>query len=213
MVTTEDVIKAATNTKQNFSGEDTEIEVPIVVRDKMRIWNKIHRIQNGSAVDVAVILPYNTFIEPYYSTTDVDMTVDNCGVYDSSNEYFRLYSDLLGNFKYITSKNIYFRQDMILSRITMTVDVVDTNGDSALDQIQMFIYNGNEWIATRNGHELLLQDHNSADLDADLDADVGGSFANVNASGTILFQNKIKYQIVRTGSSEVRVRSVVITVK
>jgi len=145
------------------------------------------------------------------------------GVYDSTNHYVRLYSDANGNYRYLESPILYFQRDRSIRSVLMTVKAEDTSGDDALSDIEMYIDNGNEWIPILNGVELFFTDYTGTDLDADLDTFLGGQYDNyidkgrfpykfpVKLSG-LSFQNKIRYRIIKVGSSEVRVTLVKISV-
>src|SRR3989304_1437468 len=102
MVSESQILDNAVTTKHNFVSQDSEVDSQKwVFKEKMRLWNKITRIRQDSN-EVAVLIPFNTFIEPFYSSDDLDLTVDNCGVLE--NGVFRLYSDANGNYKQLVSK-------------------------------------------------------------------------------------------------------------
>ena len=140
------ILDNAVTTKHQFANDDVDEDLQIkVVREKIRVWNKIFRIsQDGT--EVAVVLPYDTLIEPLYSTDDIDMTVDKCGIHDSDNEYFRLYSDANGNYKYLQSKIVTWQEDRSVRSVTMEVESEYEDGTNALEGISIEVYNGNEWI-------------------------------------------------------------------
>jgi len=226
MPTTDELWDGIVNTKQNFSGTFTGNDNVIrIFRDNLRVWHKITRVKfQGDSEDKAVIIPFDTFFEPFQSTDDVDLTVDQPAEYDSTNHYFKLHVDALGNHKYLQSKIICFQNNRKIQSVVMTVECeYASDGSNAIDGVELFIYNGNEWIATRNNNTLYLRDYVGADLDSDLDTDLYASYGNyyfgddldadldADLSG-FTFQNKIKYKIVRTSGSEIHVKKVTIVV-
>jgi len=197
--------------KQQFTGEDTDVDPQTVIfKDKFRLWNKITRV-NENGAEVAVILPFNLFIEPLYSTDDIDTTISQIGIYDSANSRFRLYSDANGNYKYIQSKTISYRNNHQINSIFIKVESIDINGNDAIDGIDIEIFDGNQWIAINNGQEFLVGSYNGTDLDADLDTDLANDFSNY-VDGVFLYQHKLKYRITRTSNDEVIVNKVTMRV-
>ena len=222
MTTTADIIDNNIQTKHNFSGSDDLSYVNNIVREKLRIWNKLTRISVGGT-DVMVKFPFNTFIEPFYSDIDVDTTVYQSAEYDEPNSRFKLFVDANGNRKYLESKIISFQNHRALKSVNITVYSEDDNGDDAIDLIDIYVNVGDEWIAVNNGSTLRLEDYHSADLDADLDASVGGQFStwfggddlnedlDLELSGA-LFDNKLKYKVIRNTPNTVYVNTVIIEV-
>lgn len=223
MVTQGDLLDIQVGTKHQFVGESEDLEVQdLVFKEKVRFWNKITRIRQDGT-EVAVLLPYNTLIEPFYSADDVDLTIDNSAVFDEENERFRLFSDANGNYKILQSKVISLRENHRVSNVFVDVNATYVDGTDALDGIGIEIFNGNEWIPTTNGVKLNFRGVIGDDLDADLDCIPGGKFNNfvegrvfdydldLDVSGW-LFQNQIKYRIVRESSQEIHVNKVVLRI-
>ncbi len=225
MPTEAEKLDSSTTSKQNFGGyDDDETDEAQVFRDKLRIWNKITRVKKqGDTEDRAVIIPFDTFFEPFFSEDDVDLTVNNCAEYDSSNHYYRLYSDSLGNNKVLQSKVFSFRKDHKIRSVTTTVYCEYTDGSNAENGIDIWIWNGNEWCPTKNGVPLRMQGYVGSDLDADLDSYLYADYdnfvygSNLNADldadlSGFTFQNKLKYKIERVSSNEIRVKKVIINI-
>lgn len=210
MATETSIISSQTDIKQNFANGDNEVDAQDqILREKVRIWDKITRIEKDG-IEQAVIIPFDTYIEPFYSEADMDATYTT-GKYDSDNECYRLYSDANGNYKQLQSKCICWQNNRTLASINMTVYAEDTLGNESTNY-ESFIYNGYEWIAIKNGFKLYLLDYIGSDLDADLDAYLGGQISNKDTDGNIIFQNKLKWKINRIGSEEVIIKKVIIKV-
>ena len=239
MPTEDQNIDAATSTKQNFTGNENDGDLTtLVFKDKLRVWNKITRIRiNGG--EVAVIIPFNTLIEPFYSDDDIDLTIPLSGQYESSNQRIKLFTSLNGNFKILESKPFFFIRDFVVSSVTMTVQAVDVNGDNANSSIFLEINNGNEWIPAKSGVKIDLIEFVGTDLDADLPTNLYSSFSNVivvdpgdeififvndedflfvndevfNYVDQISFQNIIKYRITRIDNKIIYINQVNITIE
>ena len=217
MVTELELLDGVTTTKQNLSGEDIDSDDNVrIFRSNLRLWNKITRLKVvGDTDDSAVILPFNILLEPFYSEDDVDSSYTT-GSYNSSNHYYELYSDLLGNFKTIQSKVISYRNNHKLKSVTMTVDseyVDGTSGINGIDLILIFgTYSGEEIIVhVNNGKPVYTQDYTGADLNADLNTTLYGSLNNYNeTTSTFLYQHQLKYRIVRNSQTKVIVKKVVL---
>lgn len=204
------IIDDQTTIKQNYAyTDDEEDSQDLVFLEKQKLWNKITRV-SADGSEVAIIIPYDTYIEPFHTEDDMDSTYTT-GVFDSSKDYYRLYSDSNGNYKTLQSKFICWQNNRTIKTINMTVYAEDTSGNESTNY-ESFIYNGNDWIATTNGFELKMIDYIGADLDADLDADLGGQLSNKDSLGNIVFQNKLKWKINRIGYDEVRIKKVIIKV-
>jgi len=202
----------ATTLKQNMVGSDSDDDpYDMIVREKIRFWNKITRVSD-TGVEVAVVLPFDTFIEPFYSTEDMDVTINNCGVHEETEERFKLYSDANGNYKYIQSKTISLRATHSIKSVLCTVYSTDTNGDSANDKIQVELYNGNTWFSIDNATEVGMFDYNGSDLDADLDTSLNSQLSNLDETGTIIFENNLKYRITRVTNDIIYVNKIIIKI-
>lgn len=245
MVSTLDIVDNAVTAKHNFANEDQD-EDPYseVFKEKVRVWNQYTKVELDGNVE-AVLIPFDLFFEPFYTDSMINTdgsingtTLDNsfqfnlsgyydwadkACVYDSTNHYVRLYSDANGNYKYLESPVLCFQRGKSIRSVLMTVTAEDTSGNDAINNVEMYIYNGNEWLPTLNGVELFFTDYTGIDLDADLDALLGGQYDNFIDTGSfpynfdfdltgLEFENQIKYKVVRTGSDEVRVTQVKISV-
>ena len=220
MVSLQEQIDAATSTKQNFANTDNDVDlVPLVDREKLRVWNKITRVVKDS-VEVAVIIPFGKFFEPFYNDYDIDDTVTNAAEYDSTNGYVRLYRDPNGNRKVLQSKVLAYEYNRNFRSVTVNVNAEYVDGSDAIDGIDIEIYNGNEWIAINNNVRVFMREYSGSDLDADLDADLYASLGNFVGGGTgfdyefdfdlggWLFQNQLKYRVTRVSDDDIRVTKV-----
>ncbi len=224
MVSELEQLEATTNTKQQFAGNDADSDEHVrIFRSKLRIWHKIVRVKVAGEEDSAVILPFNTLIEPFYSEDDIDLT-ETSAIYDASNRRYELSTGVLGNRKKLQSKLICFRSGHKLSSMNITVGATYEDGTPALDGIDVEIYNGNEWIPVNNGLPIKFNDYVGTDLDADLDTFLYADFnnfiygddldADLNADlSGFTFQNKVKYRIIRTTSTTVYINKVVLSVE
>lgn len=211
MVTENQTLDNSITNKHQFRGNDDEVDSQIMIfKEKFRLWNKITRVSKDGT-EVAVLIPYNVLIEPFFSTDDIDMTVAQCGIYNSTNHNFELYSDANGNYKYIQSKVVTLRQNHQINNIFINVECVDNNGDNAISKIVIDIFNGNEWISVNNGSQLTFKSYSGDDLDADLDATPAANFVNYD-DPTFLYQHAIKYRITRISSDIVYVNKVTLRV-
>lgn len=194
------IIDSQTTIKQNYAAEDIEeFSHPLIFKKKLKLWQKILRLSKDGT-ESAIIIPFDTYIEPFYNTEDVD-TSESTGVFVSSNNTFQLYTDINGNYKSLVSKYICWQRDRNISTVTITVFAEDESGEESTNY-DISIYNGNEWIAAKNGYPIIFNDYIGADLDADLDADLGGQYSNTDSEGTIVFQNKLKFKIDRAELSD-----------
>jgi hypothetical protein len=74
MATETSIISTQTDIKQNFANGDNEVDAQDqILREKVRIWDKITRIDKDGT-EVVVKLPFNTLLEPFYSDDDIDYT-------------------------------------------------------------------------------------------------------------------------------------------
>jgi hypothetical protein len=209
MTTTTDILTTTTNIKQNLTGTDSDEDLQtLIFSSNIYVINKINRI-NVDGSEVAVIVPFNTFYEPFHSEDDID-TTESTAIFDSTNKQYKMYSDINGNYKYLQSKCITWQNNYSLESILCTVYAEYLDGSDASNGIDIFLYNGNEWIPIINNVRLYLIDYSGSDLDADLDADLGANYSNLDSSGAIVFQNKIKYKIIRTSESEVDIKKIII---
>jgi hypothetical protein len=160
---------------------------------------------NGGNTSVA----YN--VESIQVYTGEETTEESTtAVYDSTNEYFRFYTDANGCYDTLTSKTISLRYNSRLKSISTTVYAKDTSGNPVNDGFDLQLYNGQEWFNIGNGTEVETIDIDGSDLDADLDADLSRRIINFDTDNTILFQNNIKYRIHYTGTDELIVYKVLI---
>lgn len=209
MATDTSIISTQTDIKQNFANGDNEVDAQDqILREKVRIWDKITRIDKDGT-EVVVKLPFNTLLEPFYSNDDVDTSVTTAK-YESANEYVRFYTDANGSYDTLQSKTISLLHNYRLYSITPTIYAYDTSDNLIENGFDLQIYNGNEWFNVNNGAEFILRDYNGADLDADLPAELSGYLLNYDADDNILFQNDIKYKIFRTTEDEIIVKKIII---
>ena len=202
------IVDGQTSIKQNYASHDTtENAHNLVFKKNVKIWPKITRIKIGGE-DVDILLPFDTYIEPFYNQEDID-TTESTGVFDSSDNTYKLYSDANGNYKTLVSKYISWQRDRVVDTVTITVKAEDVNGNPATNY-DTYIYNGNEWIAIKNGFPLHLIDYNGVDLDANLDASLSGQYYNINKDGFIIFQNKLKFRVVRNTDDEVIIKRIIL---
>ena len=210
MTSTLSIIDDQTTLKQNYVNSDSDEDSQnLVFKEKLKMWIKLYRISKDT-VEKAIIIPFDTYVEPFYTTDDID-TSNTTGVFDVNNDYYRLYSDANGNYKTIQSEFICWQNNRTIKTIQATVYAEDTSGVSS-DGYEMFIYNGQDWIATNNSYIISMIDYTGADLDADLDADLGGQLSNKDSDGNIVFQNKLKFKINRVGDDEIRITKIIIKV-
>ena len=202
------IVDGQTSIKQNYASHDSsENAHNLIFKKNVKIWSKITRINIGND-EVGILLPFDTYIEPFYNQEDIDTTIST-GVFDSNNNTYNLYSDANGNYKTLVSKYISWQKNRIVDSITITVKAENINGTPATNY-DTYIYNGNEWIAINNGFPLHLIDYNGVDLDANLDANLSGQYYNINDDGLIVFQNKLKFKIVRNTDDEVIIKRVIL---
>ncbi len=150
-------------------------------------------------------------IESFTILTGTETTnYTTTAVYDSTNEYFTMYSDMNGTYDILQSKTISKLYNSRLYSVTPTIYAYDTNNNLVTSGFDLQIYNGNEWFSVNNGEEFILRDYNGADLDADLPADLSGYLLNYDTDNNILFQNNIKYKIFRTTEDEIIVKKIII---
>ena len=209
MATETEIVSSQTDLKQNFANGDNEVDAQdLITREKIRVWEKITRLSKDS-IEVAVILPFGTLYEPFYTDDDVDNTTTTAE-YDSTNEYYTMYSDINGTYDILQSKTISKLHNSRLYSVTPTIYAYDTSDNLVTSGFDLQIYNGNEWFSVNNGEEFILGDYNGADLDADLPADLSGYLLNYDTDDSILFQNNIKYKIFRTTEDEIIVKKIII---
>lgn len=357
MATETEIVSSQTDLKQNFANGDNEVDAQdIITREKIRVWEKITRLSKDS-VEVAVVLPFGTLYEPFYTDDDIDYTTtithapesnlahgltlsstssttnsagfklyvnktcqlksitskigvtatratlkteiggtilasatfsgnvatfsepytllagtyyriecdssgssytyygvstgtypknfeyinyyggsvnggNNNGAwniesftiltgtettnytttaeYDSTNEYYTMYSDENGTYDILQSKTISKLHNSRLYSITPTIYAYDVNNNLVTSGFDLQIYNGNEWFSVNNGEEFILRDYNGADLDADLPAELSGYLLNYDTNNNILFQNDIKYKIHRTTEDDLIIKKIII---
>lgn len=209
MVSYDDTVTSLTDLKQNYAYSDDETDAQDnILREKLRMWHKITRLA-FDGTETAVVLPFNTLYEPFFTEDDVDLT-NTTAIYDSTNEYFRFYTDANGCYDRLTSKTISLRYNSRLKSISTTVYAKDTSGNPVTSGFDLQLYNGQEWFNIGNGTEVETIDIDGSDLDADLDADLSRRIINFDTDNTILFQNNIKYRIHYTGTDELIVYKVLI---
>ncbi len=202
------IIDGQTNIKQNYASHDNE-EYPhnLIFKSKVKLWQKITRnVLDGT--EVSIIIPFDTYIEPFYNEEDIN-TTNSTGIFDSANNTYKLYSHTNGNYKTLESEYISFQRDRVVDSVTMTVKAEDTDGNETT-KFDTYIYNGNEWISIKPGFPISFIDYNGVDLDADLDADLSGQYSNLDEEGLILFQNKLKFKIIRNTDDEVILKRIII---
>lgn len=210
MATNLGFIDDQTTLKQNFANtNEDEDGQNLVFRQKQRVWVKLYRIKDNS-VDKAIILPFDTFVEPFFTIDDID-TSNTTGKYDSVNELYKLYTDANGNYKTIQSEYICWQNDRTIKTVNVTVYATDSLGNKS-NNYEIFVYNGNEWVATTNGYSVSMIDYTGAQLDSILNTPLSGQLSNKDTDGNILFQNKLKWKINRIGYDEVRITKVIIKV-
>ena len=74
MATETEIASSQTDLKQNFANGDNEVDAQdLITREKIRVWEKITRLSKDS-IEVAVILPFGTLYEPFYTDDDVYYT-------------------------------------------------------------------------------------------------------------------------------------------
>lgn len=208
MTSNTSIIDSQTSIKQNYaSNNSTEKLHNLIFKKNVKLWPKISRIEKDGN-EVAILIPFDTYVEPFYTEDDINTTAST-GVFDSSNNTFKLYTDANGNYKSLESEYISWQRDRIVDSVTITVNAVDTNGDTTTNY-DSYIYNGNEWIATKNGFPLHFRDYNGADLDANLDASLSGQYYNVDSNGNITFQNKLKFKVIRNTDNEVIIKRIIL---
>lgn len=209
MATETEIVSSQTDLKQNFANGDNEVDAQdLITREKIRVWEKITRIDKDS-VEVAVVLPFGTLYEPFYTDDDVDSTTTTAE-YDSTNEYYTMYSDMNGTYDILQSETISKLHNSRLYSVTPTIYAYDTSNNLVTSGFDLQIYNGNEWFSVNNGEEFILRDYNGADLDADLPAELSGYLLNYDTDNNILFQNNIKYKIFRTTEDDLIIKKIII---
>lgn len=204
------IVDGQTSIKQNYASHNNE-EDPhnLIIKKKIKLWPKLSRV-SIDGIETDIIIPFDTYIEPFYNEEDIN-TTNSTGIFTSSNNTYRLYSDANGNYKILESEYISWQKNRIIDSVIITVKAVDTSGDTATNY-DIYIYNGNEWIALKDGFPLYFRDYNGLDLDANLDADLSGQYYNIDSDGFITFQNKLKFKIIRNTDDEVIIKRVILKV-
>ena len=210
MATDTSIIDGQTTIKQNYAAHDVE-EFPhnIVFSDKLKLWQKLVRI-DVDGTETAIIIPKDIYVEPFYNEEDIN-TTNTTGKFITADNTYELYSDINGNYKTIESEYICWQRDRDISTVNMTVFAEDDSGDVSTNYTT-YIYNGSIWIATADGFPITFIDYNSASLDANLDADLGGQLSNQDAADARTFQNKLKFKLIKNSTDKLIVKRIIIKV-
>ena len=202
------IIDGQTSLKQNYAAHDNE-EYPhnLIFKSKVKIWQKLTRLELDGT-EVGILIPFDTYIEPFYNEDDIN-TTNSTGIFDSANNTYKLYPHTNGNYKTLESEYISWQKNRVVNSVTITVKAENNSGTPA-SNFDTYIYNGNEWIAVKTGYPLTFIDYNGADLDANFDVDLSGQFSNLDSDNLIIFQNKLKFKIVRNTDDEVIIKRVIL---
>jgi len=210
MASENDILNNIVTNKQNFASGDIEEDSQVeLFMERVRIWNKISRV-NINGEERAVIVPFSTLIETFDTEYDIDGTVDNPAEFDATNSRYILMADANANRKVLQSEVVSFRNNVSIDSVNISVEVEDSDGNDASDNIIIELYNGQDWVLIHNNGTLHFKDTQGQDLDADLDADLGERNNSWDYDYQIpKWDNKLKYRITRVGTGTYYVSKVI----